>query len=238
MSGHSRWAQIHRQKGVLDTKKGALFTKLGNAITVATKEGGGNPESNFKLRLTIDQAKSANMPKDNIERAIKRGTGELKDGIIEKITYEGFGPQGIAIILEILTDNRNRASAAIKHILSKHGGNLGTPNSVKWMFEQKGVIRVSQLKEEVQLKLIDAGAQDIQQEKNEMVIYSKPANLKKIKEILEKKGIKIEYAELDLIPKEKLKITAKEVKEKLEKFFNDLDENEDINNYYTNVEDF
>src|SRR3989338_6576729 len=122
MSGHSRWAQIHRQKGVADTKRGALFTRMGNAVTIAAKTGGGNPETNFRLRLAIDQAKAVNMPKDNIERAIKRGTGELAGGKIEEITYEGFGPGGIAVIVTCLTDNRNRTAAAMKHLFAEHGG--------------------------------------------------------------------------------------------------------------------
>lgn len=235
MSGHSKWAQIHRQKGATDAKKGALFTKLGNAISVAAKTAGGNPETNFKLRLAIDQAKAANMPKENIERSIKRGTGELAGRNLEAVTYEGFGPEGTAFIIECLTDNRNRTSSAIKHILTRCGGSLGGPNSVAWLFKQNGIIRLKEIGEELELELIDAGAQDIQREKDLVVIYTSPNDLKKIKEFLEQKGVKIEYAEIEQVAKEK-KLVAEDQKEKIEKLFAELDDNEDINNYYTNAQ--
>ena len=234
MSGHSKWAQIHRQKGAADTKRGALFTKLGNAITIAAKLGGGDPEANFKLRLAMDQARAANMPKDNIERAIKRGTGESEGGKIEEITYEGFGPAGTAFIIEVLTDNRNRTSSALKHILSKYGGALGGPNSVSWVFEQKGIIRIKKIDEGLELELIDAGVQDIIREEDNVAIYTTPNNLKKIKDFLEQKGIKIEYAEVEQIAKDKKKVSAEEA-EKIQKLFDELDEDEDVNNYYTNA---
>ena len=232
MSGHSKWAQIHRQKGVADTKRGALFTKLGKAITIAAKLGGGEAESNFRLRLAMDQAKAANMPKDNMERAIKRGTGELGEGIIESIIYEGFGPDGTAFIIEALTDNRNRTSSALKHILTKYGGSLGGPGSVSWMFEPKGVIRIKEIKDELELELIDAGASDIVREDDGAIVYTVPDNLKKIKELLEKKGIKIEYAEMEQVAKEKKAVAGAEIK----KLFDELDENEDVNDFYTNAE--
>ena len=232
MSGHSKWAQIHRQKGVADTKRGALFTKLGKAITIAAKLGGGEAESNFRLRLAMDQAKAANMPKDNMERAIKRGTGELGEGIIESIIYEGFGPDGTAFIIEALTDNRNRTSSALKHILTKYGGSLGGPGSVSWMFEPKGVIRIKEIKDELELELIDAGASDIVREDDGAIVYTAPDNLKKIKELLEKKGIKIEYAEMEQVAKEKKAVAGAEIK----KLFDELDENEDVNDFYTNAE--
>src|SRR3989344_404513 len=142
MSGHSKWSQIHRQKGAADAKRGAIFTKLGKNISIAARLGGGDPATNFRLRLAVDQAKAANMPKDNIDRAIKRGTGEIAGGTIETIAYEGFGPEGSAFIIECLTDNRNRTAANIKHYLTKYGGSLGTPGSVSWQFEQKGIVRV------------------------------------------------------------------------------------------------
>lgn len=235
MSGHSKWAQIHRQKGTADTKRGALFTRLGNAITAAAKTGGGNVENNFKLRLTIDQAKAANMPKDNIERAIKRGTGELAGAKVEAIAYEGFGPGKAAFIIEVLTDNRNRTSSAIKHLLTKHGGSLGGPNSVAWMFELKGVIRIKEINEELELALIDAGVQDISQDQDGVIIYTKPAELQKIKELLENKGKKIESAQIDYIAKEK-KLLNQEEQQQLEQLISELEENEDINDYYTNAE--
>jgi len=142
MSGHSKWAQIKRQKGATDQKRGNLFTKLAKGITIAARDGGGDPASNFKLRLAVDQAKQSNMPKDNIERAIKRGAGELEGGQIEEAIYEGFGPSGVAIIIETLTDNKNRTVSNVKHILTKYGGGLGSSNSVLWQFERKGVVRI------------------------------------------------------------------------------------------------
>jgi len=235
MSGHSKWAQIHRQKGAADAKRGALFTKLGNAITMATKSGGGDPETNFKLRLAIDQAKIANLPKDNIERAIKRGIGELAGGKIEEVTYEGFGPYGIPIIIESLTDNRNRTSSNIKHLLDKYGGSLGGPNSVSWMFEQKGIIRIDKIDEKIELELIDAGAQDIQKDDDGVAIYTTPNELEKIKKLLEKKGIKIQYSELERIAKDKKELTDGE-KINVQKLFDELDGDENVSNYYSNAE--
>lgn len=235
MSGHSKWAQIHRQKGAADAKRGALFTKLGKAITVAARIGGGNPEANFKLRLTIDQARAANLPKDNIERAIKRGTGELESDKIETISYEGFGPGGSAFIIECLTDNRNKTSAAIKHLFNKYGGGLGGRSSVAWLFDQKGIIRIKNVNEELELELIDIGALDIQRDEDGVAIYTQLNDLKKIKEFLERRGIEIEYAEIEWVAKEKKTILA-EQKSLLKKLFEELDSNEDINNYYTNAE--
>ena len=236
MSGHSKWHQIHRQKGATDAKRGALFTKLGNNITVAAKIGGGDPDANFRLRLAIDQAKSSNMPKENIERAIKRGTGELNDGKkIETVNYEGYGPEATAFIIEVLTDNRNRTSASIKHLLSKFGGSLAGPGSVAWMFEQKGVIRTDDITEELELTLIDAGVRDIIRDEDGTTVYTKPGDLKKIKDLLEQFKITIEYAETEQIAKDK-KIVSEEQKEKLQKLFDELDENEDVSNYYTNAE--
>jgi len=236
MSGHSKWSTIKRQKGATDAKRGALFTKLGKGITIAAKEGGGDPETNFKLRLAIDQAKAANMPKDNIERAVKRGTGELDDGKkIESVTYEGFGPEGTAFMIEALTDNRNRTSAAMKHILTKYGGSLGGPNSVAWMFEQKGVIRIPKINDELELELIDAGAIDIKKDDEGVTVFTRPNDLKKVKEFLEQKEIEIEYAEVEQVAKEKKEFNGTEA-EKVQKLFDELDEDEDVNNYYSNAE--
>lgn len=234
MSGHSKWSKIHRQKSVADNKRGALFTKLGNAITIAAKSGGGDPTTNFKLQLAIDQAKTGNMPKDNIQRAIKRGTGELKGGRIEAITYEGFGPNNIAFMIECLTDNRNRTSAAMKHVLSKYGGSLGGPNSVGWMFEQKGIIRTEKVSEELELELIDAGANDFVEEDDGTTIFTNPSDLKKVNDFLTQKGLTVEYAEIEQVPKDKKTVDDK-TKEKLEKVFAELDDNEDVNNFFTNA---
>ncbi len=236
MSGHSKWQQIHRQKGAADAKRGALFTKLGKTITVAAKLGGGDADTNFKLRLAIDQAKAANMPKDNIDRAIKRGTGELGDGKkIESINYEGYGPDGTAFIIEVLTDNRNRTSSTVKHLLNKYGGSLGSPNSVAWMFETKGIVRISKLPQNLELPLIDAGAQDIVAEDGGVTVYTAPADLKKVKELLEQSGVTIEYAEIEQVARDK-KSASGATKEQVEKLFAELDDNEDVSNFYTNAE--
>jgi len=236
MSGHSKWATTKRAKGAADAKRGAIFTKLANAISIAAKLGGGNPEINFRLRLAIDKAKGASMPKDNIERAIKRGTGEGDGGPIETLNYEGFGPDGIAIIIEALTDNRNRTSSDIKHILTKYGGNLGGPGAVAWMFDSKGIIRTGEISEEQELELIDAGAMDLVREDEGTTVYTQPSDLNKIKEFLEKKNLAVEYAEVEMVPKEKKKVTA-EVLERLEKMSNELDNNDDVSDYYTNLDE-
>lgn len=236
MSGHSKWATTKRAKGVADAKRGAAFTKLGNNITIAAKLGGGDPSANFRLRLAIDKAKEANVPKDNIERAIKRGTGELGGGAIDTVVYEGFGPEGVAVIVEGLTDNRNRTSSSIKHIFSKHGGSMGGPNSVSWMFEQKGVIRVKEVSDEMELELIDAGVLDIVREYEGATIYTQPNDLRKIKELLEAKKIIVEFAEVEHVGKEKKELSA-EGSEKLQKMFDELEDNDDVSNYYTNAKD-
>jgi YebC/PmpR family DNA-binding regulatory protein len=236
MSGHNKWSKIHRQKGAADNKRGNLFTKLANAITVSAKQGGGDPVTNFKLQLAIDKAKSANMPKENIERAIKRGTGELASDKLETLMYEGFGPAGIAILIEALTDNRNRTSASIKHLLSKYGGGLGGPNTVAWMFEVRGVIHVNQLvSEELELDLIDKGALDFVNNNNETTILTTVESLQNVKNFLAEKNINIDQAEIEYIPKEK-KHLEEEDAQKLERLMAELDDNEDVNNIYVTAE--
>ena len=240
MSGHSKWATIHRQKEATDQKRGQAFTKVANAITVAVREGGGvtDPEHNFRLRLAIEKGRSLNMPKENIERAIKRGTGELEGVVIENITYEAFGPGGVAFVINVLTDNKNRAVAEIKHILSKYGGGLGGPNSVLWMFDRRGVIRVENIagkREEMELKAIELGAEDIAEEDEALVIYTQPNDLQKVKEGLETTGINIEYAEVELVPQNKVKVEDPKIQEKIEKLSEELDDNPDIDDYYNNL---
>ncbi len=242
MSGHSKWATTKRQKEVADQKRGAVFTKMAKNITVAARDGGGDPGANFKLRIAIDQAKSVSMPKDNIERAIKRGTGELKGNVIEEVIYEAFGPDNSFFIIEVLTDNKNRSVAEIRHILSKFGGSLGGQNSVMWQFERKGVIRIENWKEKIKereefdLNLIDWGADDIREEDDDLIIYTTLNNFQKVKEKMEKNKIDSDYAELEYIPKETKKIEDEKVKEKLQKLFEALDDNDDVNNFYTNVD--
>ena len=239
MSGHSKWSQIKRGKAVADKKRGNLFSKLSNTISVAAKEGV-NPEMNFKLKIAVEQAKAANMPKDNIERAIKRGSGEIKGVKIEEIIYEAFSPEGIALIIEVVTDNKNRAVAELKKILNKYDGKLAGANSVLWMFKRKGVMRIiCELfanKQEEELKLIDLGAEDIVEEGDELIIYTKLEDLQKVKERLIKEGIKIDYAGIEYIAKEKLKVKKEKIRVMIEKMFSELDEAEDVGNYYSNLE--
>lgn len=240
MSGHSKWATTHRKKEILDSKKGAIFTKLSKNITIAAKHGGGDPESNFKLRLAVDKAKQVNMPKDNIEKAIKKGTGELEGTVIEEITYEGFGPAGSAFVVEVATDNRNRSASDIKHIFSKNSGNLGASGSVSWQFERKGVIladnsEFSKKKDELELELIDAGTEDIKENGEFVEIITKIEDLQKVKEVIDRAKIKIESANLEWLAKEEVKVDSEEDREQIEKFMEALDDNEDVQDFYTNV---
>lgn len=239
MSGHSKWTKLKHSKGALDAKRGAMFTKLGNVITIAAREGGGDSDSNFKLRLAIEHAKKANLPKDNIERAIKRGTGELAGGQIEEVIYEAFGPNKTSFIIEALTDNKNRTVANLRRIFNKHGGSLAGQNSVCWMFEKKGIIRIIiddlKKKEEIELKVIDLNAEDIKTEGDELAIYTKLEDLEKIKKGLENQGVKIDYAQIEWFAKDLIKINQ-ETQKRVNAIFVELDDNSDINDYYTNIE--
>ncbi len=246
MSRHSKWSKIKHQKGADDVKRSALFTRLSKNITLAVREGGGgDPKMNFKLRLAVDQAKAVNLPKDTVDRAIQKGLGVSADGtVIERVQYEGFLPGGGAVIIESLTDNKNRTSGVVKSLLGNYGGNLGLPNSVAWMFDRKGVVRISNYKnfiqnfDDFQLKMIDLGADDIQTEEEDLTIYTVPENLQKIREGLEKEKINPDYTELEFVPKEKINISDPAQKEKIEELLNELDDNEEVNNYYTNLNEF
>ena len=219
MSGHSKWSKIKRQKGVTDLKRGAEFTKLGNIIAIAAREKGGDPETNFSLRMAIDKARASNMPKDNIERSIKRGIGELEGGQIEEILYEGFGPGKAQFIVRALTDNKNRSAANIRHIFTKYGGALG---SVMWNFEKQGVVRISNdefriTNEETELELIEAGVQDINKEAEGITLITNMEDLVKVKKYLDDKGIKTESAEIEYMAKEEMELNEDDT-EKIEKF--------------------
>jgi YebC/PmpR family DNA-binding regulatory protein len=240
MSGHSKWAKLKHVKGILDAKKGALFSKLSHLIAVAAREGD-NPETNFKLRIAIEKAKKANMPKENIERAILRGSGKIEGAQIEEVLYEVFLPKGVALIIEALTDNKNRTTNNLRRILNKYQGNIASAGSVTWMFERKGILKItdlSQIKsfglENFELKVIDLGAEDIAEEKDEISIYTKPENLQKVKEELEKEGFKIDYAEIEWFAKNPIEIDE-ETQKKIDQLFNELDEDPDISDYFTNI---
>jgi len=239
MSGHSKWATTKRAKAVVDAKRGAIFTKLGNAITVAAREKGGDPEKNPSLRAMIDKARGVNMPKDNIERAIKRGTGELGGAAVEELYYEGVLPNNVQFIIKCLTDNKNRSASMVRHALSQFGGSLG---SVMWNFEQKGVIVISMetIKEkninleELQLELIDAEIEDFKIEEEVVIIFTKVENLQNIKAILDKKDIKTESSEIEYVSKDKQELTNEE-QEKIDRFIDELDNLEDVSDYYSNI---
>lgn len=243
MSGHSKWHKIQHKKGKADAKRGNLFTKLCKAITIAAKEGGGDPDMNFSLRLAVEKAKQGNVPKDNIERAIKRGTGELTDGTeIQEIVYEGYGPGGIAVLVETLTDNKNRTVAEVKHAFSKYNGSLGGPGSVQWQFERLGVVTIGKEqsaknnmdKDEFELALIDAGASDIQSHEEYTEIRCPMDAFQSVLEAVKAAGIEDPAdAGLKWVAKELMDIDEA-TGEKMEKLYDALDELDDVNDVYTN----
>jgi YebC/PmpR family DNA-binding regulatory protein len=238
MAGHSKWANIRHKKAAQDAKRGKIFTKLAREITVAAKEGGGDPEKNPRLRAAIDKARKFNMPKENIERAIKRGTGELAGESYEEVTYEGYGPGGVAIIVKCLTDNRNRTAAEVRHAFSKHGGNLGTSGCVSWMFERKGVIIIpaeSYDEETVMMAAIEAGAEDVVREDEKFVVYTEPSELEAVKEGISNSGIEIEEAKLDLIPTTTTKVEG-ETALKVLKLLEVLEDLDDVQEVYSNFD--
>lgn len=239
MSGHNKWSKIKRDKGTKDSKRAAVFTKLGHVITVAAREKGGDPDTNFSLRLAIDKAKQANMPKENIERAIKKGTGELAGETVEELYYEGIGPAGVQFVVKSLTDNRNRSASNIRHIFTKYGGSLG---SVIWNFEKKNIVNIEReevgkhdlVSEEKELDLIEAGAEEIEREEEGLTIYTNVQDAKKILDHLEGKGVKIESADIGFVPKETQEVSDEE-REKIEGFIDDLEAEEDVCDYYHNI---
>jgi len=237
MSGHSKWATTHRQKSAQDAKRGVAFTKIANLIIMAAREGGGDINSNFKLRLAVDKARDVNMPKDNIQRAIDRGAGTGKDGaIFEEVTYEIIGPNSIGFIAEAVTDNKNRTVADLKSILNKNGAQLGSSNSVSWNFDRRGVIILdgTGLNDESELDIIDAGALDIIKD-DEWQVLTSAELLMSVTENLKKKNFNIKESSLAYLPKEEITITDSETQEKIEKFYNSIDNLDDITNIYTNA---
>ncbi len=238
MAGHSKWASIKHKKAVVDSRRGKLFTKLGRAITVAAREGGGDPEGNPSLALAIQKARDASMPKDNIERAIARGTGEGADAdAIEAVVYEGYGPGGVALLIEALTDNRNRTGAEVRHALTKHGGSLGEPGSVAYLFEQCGLISVDAERhgEEDLLVAIDAGATEIDSDEDCFEILTAPSDLATVREALEREQIDFESAELVQRPTVRVELDAKEAAS-LMKLIDALEDNDDVGEVHANFD--
>jgi YebC/PmpR family DNA-binding regulatory protein len=239
MSGHSKWSTIKHKKGAADAKRGKIFTRILKEMTVAARMGGGDPAGNPRLRAAIAEAKSNNMPKDNIDRAIKRGTGELEGLTYEEITYEAYGPGGVALMVEAMTDNSNRTTPEIRHLLEKHGGNLGTPGSVRFQFERKGYFAVekSTVDEDKLMEIaLEAGADDLQTEDSEIYeIYTSPENFEQVREALEKNKIATVEAKLGQIPANY--VTLEETKAKqMMRLLEMLDDHEDVQNVWSNFD--
>ena len=238
MAGHNKWSQIKRKKAVNDNKRGQIFTKLIREITVSAREGGGSPEFNPRLRLAVDQAKAANMPNENIERAIKRGTGELEGVNYEEIVYEGYGPGGVALYIETLTDNQNRTVADVRHTLDRNAGNLGTSGSVAWQFTRKGQIYVSAAdfsEEQVFEAAIEAGAEDVEAVDDEFLVTTDISTFHSVQDALKAAGIVHSQAELSMIPSNEIEVKGRDG-EKLIKLLEALDDLDDVQKVYSNAD--
>jgi YebC/PmpR family DNA-binding regulatory protein len=238
MSGHSKWSSIKHKKGAADAKRGKLFTKLARAITVAARDGGGDPDNSPALATAVQKARDASMPKDNIQRAIDRGTGAGSEGAaIERVLYEGYGPAGVAILVEALTDNRNRASAEVRFAFSKHGGSLGEPGSVAWIFEKKGAIVVDggRYGEDDVIGAIDAGAEDVREEGDQLRILCDPGDLGAVREALEGAGVEVESAGIATEPKSTVEVKGHDA-ERLLKLLDALDEQDDVDEVFANFD--
>jgi YebC/PmpR family DNA-binding regulatory protein len=238
MSGHSKWSTIKRKKGKADAERGRLFTKLIRELVVAAREGGGDPESNPRLRTAVDNARGSNMPAANIEKAIKRGTGELPGVSYEAVTYEGYGPQGVAVMVEVLTDNKNRTTAEIRHILTKYGGNMGEVGCVSWMFHQKGSVVVEKSKtteDDLMMVALDAGAEDVKDEGEFFEVVTGPAGFEKVKEALGQNGVEFTSAELTRVPQTTIKLEGKDA-ERILKVMDALEDNDDVQKVYSNFD--
>jgi YebC/PmpR family DNA-binding regulatory protein len=238
MSGHSKWSTIKHKKGAADARRGRIFTRLIKEITVSARMGGGDATSNPRLRAAIQAAKTENMPKDRIERAIKKGTGELESVEYEEVIYEGYGPGGAAVLIESLTDNKNRAVADIRHIFSRAGGNLGAAGCVAWMFEKKGYIAMegAKIDEESLMELaIDAGAEDVLQDDENYEVITDPADFEKVKKAIDNRSIPCLVAEITMLPRTTLRIEGKEA-EQMVKLMETFEECEDVQKVYTNAD--
>jgi YebC/PmpR family DNA-binding regulatory protein len=238
MSGHSKWHSIKHKKGAVDAKRGKIFTKLIKEITVATRMGGKDPDSNARLRAAIAAAKAENMPKDNIERGIKKGTGELEGSTYEEATYEGYGPGGVAVLVEVLTDNKNRAVAEVRHVFERHGGSLGAAGCVAWMFSQKGLIVLpkDQTDEEKLFDVaLEAGAEDIKEEEKEFEVITEPSLFEQVKTAIERTGLTYALAEITMIPQTTTTLEGKNAQQMLT-LMELLEDNEDVNHVYANFD--
>ncbi len=241
MAGHSKWANIKHKKARSDEKRGKEFTKIAKEITIAVRTGGGDdPESNSKLKLAIQKAKAINMPNENINRALKRGTGEIDSDAIEEIIYEGYAPGGIAVLLEIATDNRNRTASEIRHLFSKNNGNLGESGCVAWMFKRTGFISIQKDKltmdeEELMLMALEAGAEDIREEDEDYEILTLPESFMPVKDVLEKENLPLEEADIVMLPENTVEIDDVDMAGKIIKLIELLEDHDDVQNVYTNM---
>jgi len=236
MSGHSKWATTKNKKAAIDAKRANSFTKASKNISIAARKGG-DPETNFSLRMMIEKAKEVNMPRENIERAIKRGTGELGGAVLEEVMYEAYGPSGVALVVEAVTDNRSRTTSNVRAILNKYSGSLGATNSVAWMFDHKGVIRLpveGVNSEELSLELIDMGADDVVEEDAGLTVYCTFTAYEGLKKALELKNLKPEYSELEWVAKDKQAV-SEEVQQKTDKLIEAFEDDDDVNAVFTNI---
>jgi YebC/PmpR family DNA-binding regulatory protein len=239
VSGHSKWSTIKHKKGAADARRGKLFSKLSRAIMVAAKEGGSDPASNLALQNAIEKARSYSMPKDNIERAIAKGAGEGTDGAsFETVVYEGYGPEGVAVIVEALTDNRNRTASEVRHLFSKHGGNLGATGAVAWQFERRGVVLVDADVDEDELVLAaaDAGADDVERDGSTFVVSAAPEELTRVREALEAAGFALRSAGLQMVPKTTVAIGEESTAKQVVRLVEGLEDNDDVQDVYANFD--
>jgi len=239
VSGHSKWSTIKRKKGANDAKRGKIFTKLIKEITIAARMGGGDPDGNPRLRTAVIAAKSENMPKDNIARAIKKGTGDLDGAVYEEILYEGYGPGGIAVLVETMTDNKNRTVADVRHFFAKSGGNLGESGCVAWMFDKKGSITVDREgvdEDELMDLAIEAGAEDVIEDETTFQILTEPDDFSEVVENLQKSGIKCLEASISMIPKNTVEVDAEKTARSLMKLLDNLEDNDDVQKVHANFD--
>ena len=240
MSGHSKWHNIQAKKGKADAQRGAVFTKIGREIAIAVREGGANPESNGKLRDIIAKAKANNMPNDNIQRSIKKASGELSNVVYEEITYEGYAPGGVAVIVDCISDNRNRTASDVRHCFAKYGGNLGTTGSVGFMFDERGVLVVERApgsdEDEMMMTALDAGAEDVNVEEDVYEILTAPNEFSAVREKLEQQGITFLSAEVQKIPQNTVAVTDPDTIVKIQKMLDLLEENDDVQNVFHNAD--
>jgi len=238
MSGHSKWSTIKRKKGAADAKRGKIFTTLIKEITMAARTGGADPDGNARLRQAILAAKEENMPKENIDRAIKKATGGMDGVNYEELIYEGYGPGGVAVLVEVMTDNKNRTVAEVRHVFSKYGGNLGENGCVSWIFEKKGSILFDKKKVDEDTLMdvaLESGAEDVREEENEFEVITDPANFENVKRAIDARGIKYIEARIGMIPQNTVKLEAAKAEQML-KFMEKLEDNDDVQNVYANFD--